>query len=234
MRSRLFPILAAATAILALGACGDSDDSDSGAGASTTTAASTSGTAKSHTEATEEELEKWQTDLNAVGCWSGPVDGLLGPETEAAITEFQTAEGLTVDGLLGPQTESALSAAVSAGTTVCQGGGGGGGGGGSGETGTTVTLAGADYSETFSVTSCTNPGQSDLVLQAVTSGGLTLSVDAPAGLGTLTVTGGSEQETLNGNVESVTVGADGALDATGTFAPPNFAGEPFTITGTCA
>ena len=66
-----------------------------------------------------EELEQWQTDLNAVGCWSGAVDGEMGPQTEEAIEEFQAAEGLTVDGLLGPATESALTSAVDAGTTVC-------------------------------------------------------------------------------------------------------------------
>jgi uncharacterized surface protein with fasciclin (FAS1) repeats len=75
--------------------------------------------AVSHEDATEEDLEIWQTDLNAVGCWSGPVDGTLGPRTEAAIIAFQTVKGLEADGLLGPITKAALDDAVAAGEIVC-------------------------------------------------------------------------------------------------------------------
>lgn len=74
---------------------------------------------KHHSEMSAAELEKWQKDLNAVGCWAGPVDGKLGPETEHAIKQFQTAEKLTVDGKLGPKTETALAKAASAGKKVC-------------------------------------------------------------------------------------------------------------------
>ena len=90
-------------------ACGDDSGGDS------------SEEAKPHTEASEAELEIWQTDLNAVGCYAGSVDGSLGPQTEEAIKEFQAAAGLTVDGLLGPETEQALQDAVAEGRTVCTG-----------------------------------------------------------------------------------------------------------------
>ncbi len=36
-------------------------------------------------------------------------DGLLGPQTQAAIKSFQAAHGLTVDGIVGPQTIAALN-----------------------------------------------------------------------------------------------------------------------------
>ncbi|MEZ5207797.1 MAG: peptidoglycan-binding domain-containing protein [Acidimicrobiales bacterium] len=58
--------------------------------------------------------------LKAVGCYSGNIDGIMGPETDAAIVAFQTAMGLEVDGELGPETDSALEKAAAAGETVCK------------------------------------------------------------------------------------------------------------------
>ena len=103
----------AAFALLGAGAACSSDDT-------TTTSGTSASSSKSVSDASADELEQWQKDLNAVGCWSGAVDGEMGPETEEAIKEFQEAEGLTVDGELGPDTESALTKAVDAGETVCK------------------------------------------------------------------------------------------------------------------
>ena len=70
-------------------------------------------------EASIHELEVWQHDLNVVGCYAGAEDGTLGPQTEAAIRNFQTAAGLTVDGRLGPATEDALAESAAEAGQVC-------------------------------------------------------------------------------------------------------------------
>lgn len=56
-----------------------------------------------------------QQALAAAGFDPGPIDGIRGRKTVAAIKAFQGARGLAVDGIVGPQTTAAL------------GGGGGGG-----------------------------------------------------------------------------------------------------------
>ena len=60
-----------------------------------------------------------QKALADVGCYTGPVDGVYGPVTDAAIRSFQQAKGLTVDGVVGPQTLAALQEAQAAGKPVC-------------------------------------------------------------------------------------------------------------------
>jgi len=61
-----------------------------------------------------------QAKLKDLGYLKGRVDGIFGPQTEAAVKSFQRAKHLVVDGIVGPKTESALSSAkasVSAPTT---------------------------------------------------------------------------------------------------------------------
>jgi peptidoglycan hydrolase-like protein with peptidoglycan-binding domain len=45
-----------------------------------------------------------QADLNLLGYHSGPVDGIFGPKTEAAVKSFQSAHNLSVTGATDPAT----------------------------------------------------------------------------------------------------------------------------------
>jgi len=110
-----------------LAACSSSSNDGSSGTSQGTTAGTATAQNVSTYSASSDQLKKWQTDLNKVGCSAGPVDGIEGGETEAAIRAFQAASGLTVDGLLGPQTEAALTKAAAANKKVCGSGGGGGG-----------------------------------------------------------------------------------------------------------
>lgn len=55
-----------------------------------------------------ERVRTLQLRLRRAGASPGPVDGLFGPLTEAAVRRFQGREGLAVDGLVGPLTTAAL------------------------------------------------------------------------------------------------------------------------------
>lgn len=50
------------------------------------------------------ERQAW---LNQIGIDAGPVDGIVGPRTTAAITEYQRRLGITADGIWGPITQRA-------------------------------------------------------------------------------------------------------------------------------
>jgi peptidoglycan hydrolase-like protein with peptidoglycan-binding domain len=46
--------------------------------------------------------------MTRLGYYSGPIDGVYGPATTAAVTEMQKALGVTADGVYGPATDAAL------------------------------------------------------------------------------------------------------------------------------
>ena len=53
-----------------------------------------------------------QAALAELGYDPGPVDGVMGPRTRAAVQAYQRDAGLTVDGVVGPATRGALARAV--------------------------------------------------------------------------------------------------------------------------
>jgi peptidoglycan hydrolase-like protein with peptidoglycan-binding domain/tetratricopeptide (TPR) repeat protein len=58
-------------------------------------------------------VKSLQRRLLRVGYAPGPIDGLFGPLTRAAVVRFQATHGLEVDGIAGPRTLSALATAAS-------------------------------------------------------------------------------------------------------------------------
>jgi hypothetical protein len=54
------------------------------------------------------DVKALQKALNERGFNAGPVDGDLGPRTQAAVKAFQKQAGITVDGIVGPETWGAL------------------------------------------------------------------------------------------------------------------------------
>ncbi len=49
-----------------------------------------------------------QQDLTALGYYTGPIDGIAGDETRAALAKFQSDAGIEADGEFGPNTDAAM------------------------------------------------------------------------------------------------------------------------------
>jgi hypothetical protein len=62
------------------------------------------------TEAGSNAVRDLQLRLRRLGDRPGPIDGLYGPMTEAAVERFQRSRGLAIDGVVGPQTKGRLLA----------------------------------------------------------------------------------------------------------------------------
>ena len=55
-----------------------------------------------------QEVKDLQGRLQALGYYSGEIDGQYGPGTKEAVTAFQKQNGLDADGMVGQETKSIL------------------------------------------------------------------------------------------------------------------------------
>ena len=80
----------------------------SGQGTATSSAAAGPATTTEHSIVLSSGSEGRQVQLLQQALGGITVDGIFGPETEAAVRSFQASRGLSVDGVVGPQTSAAL------------------------------------------------------------------------------------------------------------------------------
>ena len=59
-----------------------------------------------------DEVMALQKSLAAMSIDPGPADGIFGPQTAAAVKQFQEESGLAADGIAGPKTMAALAEAT--------------------------------------------------------------------------------------------------------------------------
>lgn len=59
------------------------------------------------------DVQQLQKNLSYLGFGPGSIDGIFGPQTMAAVKQFQSHQGLPADGLVGKQTADVIIAAVS-------------------------------------------------------------------------------------------------------------------------
>jgi len=60
----------------------------------------------------DRQIYKLQLDLFILGYNPGPLDGVYGPKTKAAVVRFQRDHGLIPDGIVGPRTLACLNAKI--------------------------------------------------------------------------------------------------------------------------
>ena len=80
------------------------DNGGSSSSSGTTSTTTTTGT----TTASDPAVADLQKVMTRLGYYSGPIDGVYGASTTAAVTEMQKALGVTADGVYGPATDAAL------------------------------------------------------------------------------------------------------------------------------
>jgi peptidoglycan hydrolase-like protein with peptidoglycan-binding domain len=94
----------------ALAGCGDDDDESEPSTTVTTTGSTTatSTTVSEEAVAAAAAVMELQQVMTSLGYYSGPIDGIYGPETTAGVEAMQEDLGVTVDGMYGPETHEAL------------------------------------------------------------------------------------------------------------------------------
>ena len=80
---------------------------ESGGGATPTASVTPSPSSSIYAGMSTEETMQLQKGLAAYGFYTGPIDGVYGPETMAAVKEAQTKLGVPADGIWGPETSQA-------------------------------------------------------------------------------------------------------------------------------
>ena len=56
-----------------------------------------------------EDVKELQQKLAEQGYYKGAIDGMYGPLTKAAVTNYQKDKNLIVDGMAGPQTQGSIN-----------------------------------------------------------------------------------------------------------------------------
>ena len=118
---RASPVALLIAGTLAVASCGgDTADTTTTTAAAATTAATTATTSTTTTStlptttttirtipATDTTIVV-QQDLTVLGYYEGPIDGIAGEQTSAAIARFQADAGIEADGVFGPVTDAAM------------------------------------------------------------------------------------------------------------------------------
>jgi peptidoglycan hydrolase-like protein with peptidoglycan-binding domain len=79
-----------------------------GHGGKSSSTSETVTTSPGSTTATDPAVADLQKVMTRLGYYTGPIDGVYGPATTAAVKQMQTALGVTADGVYGPTTAVAL------------------------------------------------------------------------------------------------------------------------------
>jgi peptidoglycan hydrolase-like protein with peptidoglycan-binding domain len=93
--------VAVLTVVALLAGCGGDEET-------TTTVTVTTTAAESQPPPTGPAVATLQQVMTRLGYYSGPIDGVYGEETTAAVKEMQTALGVTADGIYGEETHASL------------------------------------------------------------------------------------------------------------------------------
>jgi peptidoglycan hydrolase-like protein with peptidoglycan-binding domain len=113
---RSLVLVAAVLGVVAvLSGCGEDDSTATPTPTSTTTA-----TESQPPTPTGPAVAVLQQVMTRLGYYDGPIDGVYGDETTAAVKEMQTELGVTADGIYGPETQAALKDRASAITAQIQ------------------------------------------------------------------------------------------------------------------